>query len=293
MADEEVERILSEIRERVRSEPPVTAFHVGTSATGNGSGDGAVARELDSGAATTDVALIGSYLTTTARAWDRLPPLISNRSGMLARLELQVKRRLKTATRWFTWEQVNFNAAVHHALRDMAQALLDYGRVLETVRAEIRAESAERRMALEKYQTEADRLWTESRAQRVSIEAQLTEIEVQRVADETRQRLALEAQRAEMETQRVADETKQRTALEAQRVGAEAKRIQSEARLLELREELRERDNSLQEVQRVCFKQLSLETSESAVLEERARRKVEALLKELTRRIEELEARKS
>ena len=278
MVDEEVESILREMRERVLSRPPVTAFNVDPSATGNGIGDGTATKGLESGAATTEVALIGSYLTTTARAWDRLPPLISNRSGTLARLELWVKRRLKTATRWFTWEQVNFNAAVHHALRDTLEALSDYGRVLETLRAEIRAESDERRMAQDKYQAETNTLRVEIEAQRVATDAQ---------------RVATDAQRAATEAQRVATETRQRTALEAQRVASEAKRIQGEARLLELMGELRERDNRLQDEQRVCFKQLALETSEAAVLEDRARRKAEALLKELTRRIEELENRKS
>ena len=66
-----------------------------------------------------NLSLIESYLTTTARAWDRLPPLVSNRSGLIARVELWLKRQLKRATHWYTWEQVNFNAAVHHALRDL------------------------------------------------------------------------------------------------------------------------------------------------------------------------------
>jgi hypothetical protein len=45
----------------------------------------------------------------------------------------------------------------------------------------------------------------------------------------------------------------------------------------------------LQAEQRVALKQLSLESSETAVLEDRARRKNEALLDELKRRVEELE----
>ena len=40
---------------------------------------------------------------------------------------------------------------------------------------------------------------------------------------------------------------------------------------------------------RVSFKQLALETSEAAVLEDRARRKNETLLQELSRRVEQLE----
>jgi hypothetical protein len=56
-----------------------------------------------------------------------------------------------------------------------------------------------------------------------------------------------------------------------------------------LAQELRDRDEHLLNEQRVCFKQLSLEASEAAVLEDRGRRKTEAALVELTRRIEELE----
>ena len=41
-----------------------------------------------------NLALINSYLTTTGRAWDRLPPLVSNRSGLSARIELWLKRNL-------------------------------------------------------------------------------------------------------------------------------------------------------------------------------------------------------
>jgi len=295
MVDEEVESILREIRERVQAEPPLKTSGKDAAVTGNGAGNQTALEELESGAATADVALIGSYLTTTARSWDRLPPLISNRSGSLARLELWVKQRLKTATRWFTWEQVNFNAAVHHALRDTLDALLDHGRALEKLRAEIRAESDERRLALEKYEFEADRLrkaveaqGSAIDAQRVAIDAQRAEIETQIGATETRQLSALATQRAEIDGQIVASETQQRIGLEAQRVTSEAKRIQAEARLMEQMAEL---DRRLQDEQRICFKQLSLEASETAVLEESTRRKVEASLKELTRRIKELEDR--
>src|SRR5688572_15689790 len=116
MVDEEVESTLREIRERVRrtSELEAEAARV---APGVANASLSSANQLSS---TTREAMmrIDAYLTTTARAWDRLPPLVSNRSGGIARLELWLKRRFKQATRWYSWEQVNFNAAVHHALRD-------------------------------------------------------------------------------------------------------------------------------------------------------------------------------
>ena len=69
---------------------------------------------------------LSAHLTTTSRAWDRLPPLYSNRRGGTARFELWIKARLKAMSRWFTWEQVNFNSAVHHALAETLHALSAY-----------------------------------------------------------------------------------------------------------------------------------------------------------------------
>lgn len=226
MVDSEVENILSEIRERVLSEQRAakasSTSNLAHSTIGNGNSDAAVTGAKGSEALTAEtLALIDSYLTTTARAWDRLPPVVSNRSGTLARIELWLKRHLKRATRWYAWEQVNFNAAVHHALRETLQALSTHEQALAKLRSE-----------MEKYQTETSS--------------------------------EIESQRREL----VATTTKTGASLVA---------------------ELRERDNHLRDEQRVCFKQLSLEATEAAVLEDRARRKTEALLEELRRRVEQLE----
>ena len=216
MAETEVENILREIRERVLAQQRAGQEVAASSAAsrsgnaGNGASDAGVARST--GPPTHEnLALISSYLTTTARAWDRLPPLVSNRSGLAARLELWLKRQLQRATHWYTWEQVNFNAAVHQALRDILALLSAYERELAKLRAD-------------------------------------------------------------------ADATAKRAELDAVRLG-----------LTDLVKELRERDEHLRDEQRVCFKQLALETSEAAVLEDRARRSTEALLEELTRRVERLE----
>jgi 2-polyprenyl-3-methyl-5-hydroxy-6-metoxy-1,4-benzoquinol methylase len=219
MADEEVERILREIRERVRSEPPVTAFNAEPSATGNGGGDGAVAPGLDRGAATTDVALIGSYLTTTERAWDRLPPLVSNRSGALARMELWVKRHAKTAARWFTWEQVNFNAAVHHALRDMVQALSDVDKRVRAVRAEAREESAAQ-------QAKTGALAAEIRAQQAMADGMIAE-------------LRTEFEERKTGTNTLRDEV--RAESQARQIEAEAQEAKNVALLTEMRSQFEER----------------------------------------------------
>lgn len=226
MAETEVASILREIRERVLSQQRAghdvarSSKRSSMTSGGNGAGDSALAGPQDGGSfAGESLALLNSCLTTTARTWDRLPPLVSNRSGLSAKLELWLKRNLKRATRWFTWEQVNFNAAVHHALRDVLQVLSAYEQELARLRAQIEGEAEARRSGLE-----------------------LT-----------------------------------------------AQRVEVNARLAELVGELRERDGHLQAEQRVCFKQLALETSEAAVLEDRARRKTEVLLEELARRIEKLE----
>ena len=230
MAETEVESILREIRERVlsqqRSGQDVAASGATRSAIANGTNGSSGQQGQSETVAAEKLALINSYLTTTARAWDRLPPLVSNRSGFGARLALWLKRRLRAGTRGFTWEQVNFNAAVHHTLRDMLQVLAAYEQELARLRAQINGEADARRIEFEQI-------------------------------------------RAEIETHRV----------------------DVDARLDELVRELRERDEHVHDEQRVCFKQLALETSEAAVLEDRARRQNETLLQELTRRVEELEKR--
>lgn len=245
MVDEEVEIVLREIRERVLSAPPPeqTRSAVSRPVSGNRAGDSLIIDDEGSETASEVLARIGSYLTTTGRAWDRLPPLVSNRSGLTARLELWLKRRLRIGTRWFTWEQVNFNAAVHHALRDILQVLSAYQQELGTLRAETDAANEARRI---QFETELAALRAEIPAQRHATEA------LHRVLD--------------------------------------AQKAQATARLTELVKELRERDEHLRDEQRVCLKQLSLETTEAAVLEDRARRKGEVFLEELKRRIDQLEA---
>jgi hypothetical protein len=240
MVDEEVENTLREIRERVRrtaeqeapAEDAISSANV-SNTTKNTSGIGA----------SETTARIDAYLTTTARAWDRLPPLVSNRSGGLARLELWVKRRFKQATRWYSWEQINFNAAVHHALRDTLDALLDLENQIHQQRAELSAELST--------------LKSEIESQRMDLESQRTR---------------LESQRAEFESYRAQVEAERRV-----------RTLEINARLADLGRELREREGQRLDEQRVSFKQLSLELSEAEVLLDRARRDIEARLEKLER----------
>lgn len=236
MVDEEVENILAEIRDRVRGRESNSAATISTEDWGDASPRASLAqRESLKTPADEVLARIDSYLTVTSRAWDRLPPLVSNRSGGVAGIELWVKRKIKTVTHWFTWEQVNFNAAVHQALGDTMLALTTYQQALEMLRAETEAE----RSLLEENQA------------------------------------TFEAQRAEVQSQRAQ---------------VKSQRKEMDARLAAIAREMSERIENLQNEQRVCFRQLSLEATETAVLEDRARRKAEKLIEELRLRLAQLES---
>lgn len=130
---QEVEGILREIRERVRNENsvPATAFRAHRDETNDGAANGGATvyeTRIEPGCelreASDALLRIKLNLVTTERAWNRLPPVISYRSGLLARVELWLKRRIKRATHWFIWEQVNFNSAVHQSLGELYTALI-------------------------------------------------------------------------------------------------------------------------------------------------------------------------
>ncbi|MDT7602801.1 MAG: hypothetical protein QOF61_798 [Acidobacteriota bacterium] len=124
--DAEVERVLLEIRERLRG------------------ADGAAAGDEESRQRAA-LARIEASLAVAARAWDRLPPIVSNRRGWRARLELWLKRRLRRVTNWFTWEQINFNAALRDALRATLAALAERDERQAELRERIDALDAELR----------------------------------------------------------------------------------------------------------------------------------------------------
>jgi len=153
---------------------------------------------------------------------------VSNRKGFSARFELWLKRFFRRGTRWYVWEQVNFNAAIHHALRDLLPLLAASEHELE----KLRAENVALRDELQRQQGELAALQAETQA----------------------------ALRQESDLSNSRNAT------------------QLNALLKELREE-----------QRVCFKQVTLEMSEAATLEDRSRRKTDTLLAELQRRIDEIE----
>jgi hypothetical protein len=239
MVETDVEHVLAEIRERVR------ATHQASTAASNGVDSSAVARNSRRVSTTETLALIDSYLTTTARAWDQFPPLVSNRKGFSARFELLLKRFFRRSTRWYVWEQINFNAAIHHALRDLLPLLAASEDELEKLRAENIAVRDTLQVALERQQGE------------------------------------LAALRAEL--------AKTQAALRQESDLSNSRNAQVATQLNALLKELRERDEHLRIEQRVCFKQVTLEMSEAATLEDRSRRKTDTLLTELQRRLDEIE----
>jgi len=296
MIDQEVEMVLREIRDRVTSQPlPEPAPARSATAMGNGASNSQVATNNSLSVQSREsLARLNAHLTTTARAWDRLPPIVSNRSGASARLELWIKARLKTFSRWFTWEQVNYNAAVHHALGEALQILSNQEAGIAALRAQLaQAESA--------AQSEAQNQRNENEARRAELEllhSELDALRAQLQSETAARRIDLQNQQKETNVLRA----EMRGEVEALRIGAEDQGAQVRAelenqksavaaRLSEIVNELREREDLLENEQRVCFKQLSLETSEAVVSNDRAQRKTKALLDDLNQRIKQLESK--
>jgi chromosome segregation ATPase len=299
----EVETILNEIRERVRATEQeragvsVTIRDPDTAPTANGNSpqDEALAR-------------VSAHLATTARAWDRLPPVFSNRSGASARLELWIKARLKTLSRWFTWEQINFNAAVHHALSETLEALSAHEkdeerrrsalekneRDVQAMRDEIESLVSESRRRAAKHSADLERQSAAAETRARETKAALEEV-TRRLAELVETSGRLSQQSTEMATrfsEQTADldarlleqgiDVDARLAKHATVMAEQAAEISF--RLSGLATEISQVSNDLREEQRVCFKQLSIEASEAAVLEDRGRRAIESRLEKLEKR---------
>ena len=238
MVDDEVVEILAEIKRRVSTAPerPVAE----------------VSRTLENPASIASRPIAGNNgfagLSVMARAWDRLPPVVSNRTGALARLELWIKERFRAAFRWFTWEQVNFNSATHQTLLEVVESLKAYEQRL-----------AEITNALDAQREHLDQELKQLSSTLPSLTMQIEQVD--------RKQLALIAQL--------------NARLEGVSQLAKDQHAETQARLAELAAESRVRDEQLTDEQRVCYKQLSLELSESRVLEDRARRELEARLTKL------------
>lgn len=88
------------------------------------------------------LARLQTSLTIAGRTHDQLPPVTTYRRGLLARAELWIKRQLKRATHWYTWEQVNFNSAVNSALNNTLTILRTYEQLLASLQNELDASLA-------------------------------------------------------------------------------------------------------------------------------------------------------
>ena len=272
MVDEEVEIVLREIRERVISQ--ARAEQIASASTDvAGNGEGAITNTNETSNAA-ELARISGYLTTTARAWDRLPPVISNRSGAMSRLELWFKSRAKSLARWFTWEQVNFNAAVHHAIRDTLDALSHQQAAIVSLRAQLQDEV----QSLAELNTRVDSL---EAGFRIESEA--------RRADRQNQRSDISTIRAELHGESEARRIQLEDSEKRMATLIETHERKQAAHFSGLSTELRARNDQIENEQRVSFKQLSLENSEAAAFQTTSRRKVESALAELEQRIGQLE----
>ncbi len=286
MGDTEVEDVLREIRVRVRGQS------LARRADDEGAATAAVARDVVTPEAVTAPASSSSWsslddgararleanLATTGRAWNKLPPLMSYRGGWLARLELWLKRQVKRATHWFTWEQVNFNSATHHALRDALAALSVYEQHIAALEREIALLRPEVAML---------------RPLKAEVEARQAELDARLSARVSEQSAAFETSIAALASRFASGNDELRNALtaivEQSRRELEATHAAHSEQLREgLQHELRERVEHVQNEQRVCLKQLALESSETTVLMDRARRGVELRIDELAARVEEL-----
>ena len=257
----EVESILNEIRERVRNDQEQSSQVAIPDETAKDS----LPRPVSTGHSEM-LTRLSAHLTTTSRAWDRLPPLYSNRRGGAARFELWIKARLKSMSRWFTWEQVNFNSAVHHALSETLHALSASQQELAGLRAELREEA-------ETWREKFGRSDRELSALRAGIDALTEEIRKQ------------EARNAAIEARSGALEARATETAVAMTKEFEAMGVQITCRLAELAGELRTSDQQLREEHRVCFKQLSLEASEAAVREGRGLRVIQSRLDKLEKAV--------
>ena len=281
----EVESILNEIRERVRTEEKEREAAVAVATQNGNDSKPAIS---PTAIATESLARLEAHLTTTSRAWDRLPPLFSNRSGIAARFELWIKARMKSLSRWFTWEQVNFNSAAHHGLSDALEALRGHEEHLIKMQEELnqtkealRSESNQTREALGQT-TEALRAESRQTTEALRVESRQTTETLQTELAHTTELLREERNQT---NEALASELRQTAAslrtdlaqtTEDLRASIDARGAETDARISELGDDLHEE-------QRVCFKQLSLEASEAAVREDRGRRALEARLEKLER----------
>ena len=274
----DVETVLREIRERVIAENDSSA-PVAVVSSASPSLD--THPESDSNhSATLD--RLSAQLAITARAWDRLPPLVSNRSGALRRIEISIKKAFRPLTRWFTWEQVNFNAAVHHALLEALATLRTQEQELTALRATIANEVTtigDLDRQLQSIQASAESQSNDLRG--LSLRHDEAKTQFAHIDTTLKRYSEMMSDLAEEMRKGHADLTNELQARFPQMAADLEAGLQKIARDFDVK--LAEISAELHEEQRVCFKQLSLETGEAAILEDRGRRALESRVEKLER----------
>lgn len=293
--DKEVESVLREIRERVRSENKAAIVPVSHNDEANVTGANGDATAHGEGIAPSNELLreannallrMKMNLATTERAWSRLPPLFSYRYGFPARAELWLKRQIKRATHWFTWEQINFNSAVHQSLSELHTALVAHEQTLVALQQQTDG--------LHTTTVQLIALQNEMQNLRAGIETRFVEIENTLAADvaQMRQTLVSNIEHLREDARKLADTADAQNAAMLASVRREwqeqlqSLQKQSLAQTGDLQHELHERIQHILDEQRACHKQLALQTSESAVVADRARRNFESRIMKLESHIE-------
>jgi hypothetical protein len=275
--ESEVEKVLREIRERVRSENGALTLSSAVSAASDdeiAGGDDSLSLETISSdelrEARAALLRVEMNLATSERAWSRLPPILSYRHGFWARLELWLKRQIKRATHWYVWEQINFNSAAHQSLRDLLNAQRQMLAVLQEQMIELQMLTPQ----LFTLRTEMQTLRVAAEQRAAGLESRFVEIENAlngESADiaELRQTVTANIERLRAQERETLAAMK---SLEAAR-GEWQTRLQAQIEVLQ--NELRERAAHILEEQRVTLKQLALQTSETAVFNDRTWRSFE------------------
>ena len=296
----DVEGILNQIRERVVSENTVRPHETRLSTSVHSNGSAALTNHDDA------LQRLRTHLAIASRAADRLPPVFSNRQGARARFELWIKSKTKPLTRWFTWEQINFNRAINDALIDLVEILRSETQELAALRGQQSQLSQEVQQQLSAVSEQIAELQSNQALVRSEIEGRLRKADttvkevIAKLMTETERRDAelahnysrLEAEHANLAVayELLSTEHKGLTAEHAKladqvidlaaQLRAEDREIKSDQEE-DINRRLSQLAADLKEEQRVCFRQISLVTGETAVLEDRARRALLARVEQL------------
>lgn len=145
-----------------------------------------------------EIAELRSALDVTESTRDRLPPLTTYRSGLLARLELWIKRQLKRSTHWYMYEQVNFNSAVHASLNNMLELLSRYEQQITSIEARMTGLEARLNELSAAQQDRINQLTDEQRVSFKQLSLQVNELSV--TVDRTKRSLQRQLEELEETT---------------------------------------------------------------------------------------------